>query len=150
MKLRCDLYSRSQKYCTQSVTKLSVYSVFHFLATQSFTKPSVYSVLHKALCVLTKLCVYSVFRKAFNLFTKLIIIVVIVKLKGAIQDCLQSPHCSTNCLQVARTQSCANYLLHTRAFIMYNMACATWYKGTAQLLRLAEFKSHLFYIYFIG
>ena len=27
---------------------------------------------------------------------------------------------------------------------------ATWYKGTAHLLSLTEFKSHLFEFYFIG
>ena len=26
---------------------------------------------------------------------------------------------------------------------MYSMQCATWYEGTAQLLSLTEFKSHL-------
>ena len=41
--------------------------------------------------------------------------------------------------QVARAPSCAN-----RAFITCNMSCATWYVGTAQLLSLTQFKSHLF------
>ena len=31
-----------------------------------------------------------------------------------------------------------------------NMSCATWYKGTAQLLSLTEFKPHLYLLYFIG
>ena len=35
-------------------------------------------------------------------------------------------------------------------FIMRNMSCATWYKGTTQLLSLTEFKSHLFKLYFIS
>ena len=30
------------------------------------------------------------------------------------------------------------------------MSCATWYGGTAQLLSLTEFKSHLCKLYFIG
>ena len=28
--------------------------------------------------------------------------------------------------------------------------CATWYEGTAQLLSLTDFESHLFQLYFIG
>ena len=30
------------------------------------------------------------------------------------------------------------------------MLCAKWYEGKAQLIRLAEFKPHLFELYFIG
>ena len=43
--------------------------------------------------------------------------------------------------QVARAQSCAKRVQHI-------MQRATWYKGTAQLLSLTEFKSHLFELFF--
>ena len=53
--------------------------------------------------------------------------------------------------QVARAQSCANHVQHierlSRASVMLR---ATWYEGTAQLLSLTEFKSHLFELYLIG
>ena len=52
--------------------------------------------------------------------------------------------------QVAMPQSCANHVQHIGALIACNMSCATWYEGTAQLLSLAELKSHLFYLYFVG
>ena len=38
--------------------------------------------------------------------------------------------------QVAPAQLCANHVQH--------VSCATWHKGTAQLLSLTESKSHLF------
>ena len=34
--------------------------------------------------------------------------------------------------------------------VQHVMLRATWYEGTAQLLSLTEFKSHLFQLYFIG
>ena len=53
--------------------------------------------------------------------------------------------------QVARVQPCANHVQHikhlSRASVMLR---ATWYEGTAQLLRLTELKSHLFELYFVG
>ena len=35
-----------------------------------------------------------------------------------------------------------------QSLITCNMWYATWYKGTAQLLSLTEFKSHLFFVFF--
>ena len=53
--------------------------------------------------------------------------------------------------QVARAQSCANHAQHTEHLsrATCRVTC-TWYEGTAQLLSLTEFKSHLFELYFIG
>ena len=34
------------------------------------------------------------------------------------------------------------------ALIMCSMSCATWYKGTAQLLSLTEFKIHFILAFF--
>ena len=43
----------------------------------------------------------------------IIIIIIIIALKSAIRDFLQSPHGAVNtCAQVARAQSCANYVQH--------------------------------------
>ena len=39
--------------------------------------------------------------------------------------------------------TCKSYATH-RALIACNMPCASYYEGTAQLLRLTEFKLHLF------
>ena len=77
----------------------------------------------------------------------------IIALKGAIRDLLQSPHCAANCLKHVRLSGlgaivCKSRAAH-RALITHNM-CATWYEGTAQLLSLTEFQSHLFEHYFIG
>ena len=60
---------------------------------------------------------------------------------------LQSPHCATSCFQhkcssgqgAIVCKSCAVY----RTLIMCNMF-TIWYKRTASLLSLTEFKSHLF------
>ena len=53
--------------------------------------------------------------------------------------------------QAARVQLCASHVQHierlSRASVML---LATWCKGTAQLLSLTEFKSHLFELYFVG
>ena len=54
--------------------------------------------------------------------------------------------------QMARVlKVCKSCAIH-RAFITCSMPCAIWYKGTAQLLSLTEFKSHFFFflLYFIG
>ena len=61
---------------------------------------------------------------------------------------LQSPHCAPNCLQHVRSSGqgavmCKSHTAH-RALITCSMSCATWYKGTAQLLNLTKLKSHLF------
>ena len=67
---------------------------------------------------------------------------------------LQSPHCTRNCLQHVRSSGpgaivCKSSATH-RKLIMCNKPCATWYKGTAQLISLTELKSHLFQLHFIG
>ena len=51
---------------------------------------------------------------------------------------LQSPHCTTNCLQHIRSSGqstimCKSHGTH-RALVMCNMLCTTWYEGTAQLV----------------
>ena len=46
--------------------------------------------------------------------------------------------------QVAQAQSCCKLRATRTTLITCKMSCATWYEGTAQLLRLAEFKSHSF------
>ena len=48
-----------------------------------------------------------------------------------------------------RTLKCPGHnrvhiMCNTLTLIMCNMSCATWYEGTAQLLRLTELKSHLY------
>ena len=48
-----------------------------------------------------------------------------------------------NCVQIMYSTSSACHVQHV-------LLHATWYKGTAQLLSLTEFKSHLFELYFIG
>ena len=83
-----------------------------------------------------------------------LMIIIIVALKGAIPDFLQSPHCAANCLQHVRSSGpdaieCKSRAAH-RALITCNMYCATWYEGTAQLLSWTELKSHFFFRYFIG
>ena len=67
---------------------------------------------------------------------------------------LPSPHCDVNCLQHVCSSDpgaivCKSRAIHW-AFIVCNMLYATWYKGTAQLLSLTEFKSPFFLLYFIG
>ena len=77
----------------------------------------------------------------------MIIMMMIIALKGAFWEVLQSPHCVTNCLQRVWSgglgtivcKSCAT----NQALITCYMSCAM-YEGTAQLLRLTEFKSPLF------
>ena len=65
---------------------------------------------------------------------------------------LTAPRTVSNTVaQVAWAQSCANHVQHierlSRASVMLR---ATWYEGTAQLLRLTELKWHLFELYFVG
>ena len=79
-----------------------------------------------------------------SLMCNLIIIIMII----IIADFVQSPHNATDCLQHVRSSG-PSAIMHKsrathRALITCNMSCATWYKGTAQLLSLTEFKSHLF------
>ena len=79
----------------------------------------------------------------------IIIIIIIIAFKGAVQDFLLSPlHCKLsptrtlkwpgcNRVQIMRSISSPNH-------VQYVVLCATWYKGTAQLLSLTECKLHLF------
>ena len=74
-----------------------------------------------------------------------------IALTGAIQESLQSPRCTPNCLQHECSSGqgafvCKSHATH-RALIMCNMSCATGYKGTAQLSSLIELNriSALFY-----
>ena len=48
-----------------------------------------------------------------------------------------------NCVQIMCNTASACHVQHV-------LLCVTWYKGTAQLLSLTEFRSHLFQFYFIG
>ena len=78
----------------------------------------------------------------------IVIIIIVIELKGAIRDFLQSPYCAANCLQHARSSGpgaivCKSCATHS-ACITCNMPWATWYKGTAQLLSLTDFRSHIF------
>ena len=80
--------------------------------------------------------------------------IIIIALIGANRDFLQSPYCVANSLQHVRSNGQATIVnksrLTHRAFITWNMSRATSYEGTAHLLSLTEFKSHLFELYFIG
>ena len=74
-----------------------------------------------------------------------VVIIVIIDLKGAIPDfynLLTAPRTVSH-THVHVATSCTARGTH-RALITCNMPCATWYEGTAQLLRLTELKSHLF------
>ena len=58
----------------------------------------------------------------------MMIMIMIIALNGAIRDCLQSPHCATDCLQHVRSSGpdaivCKSRAAH-RALITCNM-CAT-------------------------
>ena len=67
---------------------------------------------------------------------------------------LQSLHCTTNYLQHIRSCDQGAVVCKSRAahwaLITCSMSCATWCKGTAQLLSLTQFKLHLSGLYFIG
>ena len=87
-------------------------------------------------------------RSSLHLYTETgiistpIIIIIIIALKGAIWDFLQSPHCATNCFQHVResgqkTTVCKPCSTHW-ALVMCNILCVTGYKGTAQLLSLTQ------------
>ena len=72
---------------------------------------------------------------------------ILIAWKGSIRD-LQSPHCTTICLEHIHCsgQGAMVYKSHTihGALLMCNVLCGMWYEGTAQLLSLTEFESHLF------
>ena len=83
-----------------------------------------------------------------------IIMIIVIALKGAIQDFLQSLHCAANCLQHAHSSGqgvimCKSHAA-LQALITCSMSCAAWFGETAQLISLTELKSHLFELYFIG
>ena len=69
---------------------------------------------------------------------EMIIVMIMIALKGAICDPLQSSHCTANCLQVQHISSsgqgaivcklCATHLM----LILCSMSCAMWYEGMAQ------------------
>ena len=68
--------------------------------------------------------------------------IIIIALRGAIPDFLQSSHCAANFLQHVRSSGqgaivCKSHATH-RAFITCFTSCATWYEGAAQLLSLTE------------
>ena len=64
----------------------------------------------------------------------IIIVIIIIPLKGTIRDFVQSPHCTVNCLQHARSSGLGAIMWKShaahRVFIMCSMSCATWCKGT--------------------
>ena len=62
---------------------------------------------------------------------------------------LTAPRTVSN-TQVSRAQSCANHVQHIWALITCNMSCATWYERTAQLLSLAQLKSHLLELFLLA
>ena len=79
-------------------------------------------------------------------------IIITIAFKGAIQDLLLSPHCAANRLQHIRLSGPSAIMCNTSSayHLQHVMLCSTWYEGTAQLLSLTEFKSHLFEFYFTG
>ena len=84
-----------------------------------------------------------------------LIIIIIIALKGANWDFWQSPLCATNRLQHVHSSGPGRNRLQITcntlsAYHVQHVSRATWYEGTAQLLRLTESKSHLFELYFIG
>ena len=72
--------------------------------------------------------------------------IIIIAFKGAIRDCLQS-HCVANILQHIHSSGPGT---STAYHVQHVVLRATWYEEKAQLLRLTEFKSHLFEFYFKG
>ena len=80
------------------------------------------------------------------------LVVIVIAFQGAVRDFLQSPHCAANCLQHIRSSGLGAIMCNTLSTYhkQHDVLCATWYKGTAQLLSLTECKSHLFELYFIG
>ena len=59
-------------------------------------------------------------------------------IKGAFWDFVQSPHHAMNCLQCIHSSGQGTVLCKshaTRQALITCMSCATWYEGTAQLLK---------------
>ena len=85
----------------------------------------------------------------------IIIIITIIALKGAIGDLftifsLRREPSPTRTLWLPG-HSCVQITCNsTSAYHVQHALLATWYEGTAQLLSLTEFKSHVFELYFIG
>ena len=65
-------------------------------------------------------------------------IIIIIAFKGAVRDVLQHVRSSSH-----GVIACKSRATH-RALITYNVSCATWYEGAAQLLSLTELKLHFF------
>ena len=79
-----------------------------------------------------------------------IITEMIITLKGAIREILQSLHCAMKCLHSSQGAiMCKSHVTH-RAHIACIKLCATWYEGTARLLSLMELKWHLFWLYLLA
>ena len=74
------------------------------------------------------------------MITLMITITMIISLKDTISDVVQPPLCVANCLQRVRSSGQGAIVYKSRAthrtLIAYNMPCATWYEGIAQLLNL--------------
>ena len=75
----------------------------------------------------------------------LVAMIMIIMNNDCIERCnwrfLQTPHCTTSCLQYVHSsviihKSCTTHWV----FIKGKILCATWYKGPAQLLNLTGFK----------
>ena len=101
-----------------------------------------------------RICTWSHMCSKLIIIIITIIIIIIIELKGTIRDFFTISSLRGNCLQ--HTCSCGPGAIVYKlcatdgALIMCNMSCATWCKGTAQLLSLTELKSHLFELYIIG
>ena len=67
-----------------------------------------------------------------------------IALTGTMQVFVQPLHCAVNCLQHVRSCGPGAIVCKSRAtqwtLITCSMSCATWYKGTSQLLSLTDFK----------
>ena len=83
------------------------------------------------------------------MITMIIVIIIIIEFKGTNLRFLQSPQCAANCLPTRTLKSPGRNRVqitcHTSsAYHVQHVLRTTLYEGTAQLLSLAEFKSHLF------
>ena len=81
----------------------------------------------------------------------IIIIIIIIAFKGTIRDFWQAPHSAASRLRHVRSSGPGTIVYTSSAYhVQHVVLRATWYEGTAQLLSLTEYKSHLFELYFIG
>ena len=90
---------------------------------------------------------FSVPRSRWSEVMIVMVVMIVIPVKGAVPDCLQSPHWAANCLQHKHSSGrdtivCKSHAPH-QVLIACNFSCATWYEGTAQLFSLTEFKLHL-------